>query len=448
MKRKAGALLLIFILVTAAARSENNFQLKTGDRVVFYGDNVSEVQFYDNVDEPQLYTTFVEVFALTRFPEKRFSFTNSAWGGDKVAGGWGGSIDLRLKRDVIAHKPTVLAIMLGMNDAKGLGYNPELLDTFARGYAHILSVVRKGLPGIRITLLEPSPYDDVTRPPTFGGGYNSVLMRYGAFIRDLGLHEGLTVVDMNSPLVEILRKAKAVGPELAQGIVPDRTLPGPAGQLILAETLLKAWNAPATVSSVEIDSAAKRVIRSSNCSVTGLRIANNLSWTQTDDALPFPINLTDPEIALVVRLSDFVQTLDYQPLKVTGLTAQHYLLKIDGEKIARFDGEQLDRGVDLALLDTPMQKQAWRVYRLTLERNDLYFGRWRQVQVARGVLYKEAVGKNLLNTPVEYLPPFQDDLPVLTRSALHALDDLMQDLVHAQYAAAQPKAHIYELIPE
>jgi hypothetical protein len=43
---------------------------------------------------------------------------------------------------------------------------------------HILQAARRPFRNLRVTLLEPSPYD-VTQEPQFPGGYNSVLVRYG-----------------------------------------------------------------------------------------------------------------------------------------------------------------------------------------------------------------------------------------------------------------------------
>src|SRR5213593_169719 len=88
------------------ARAEA-FYLKDGDRVVFYGDSITD---------QRLYTTFAETYVVTRFPKLDVSFVHSGWGGDRVTGGGGGPIDLRLRRDVFAYKPTVMTIMLGMND--------------------------------------------------------------------------------------------------------------------------------------------------------------------------------------------------------------------------------------------------------------------------------------------------------------------------------------------
>src|SRR5881628_820473 len=169
---KFASLVRTLCLVAFAAlqvRAES-FALKEGDRVVFYGDSITD---------QRLYTTFTETYVLTRFPKLDVSFVHSGWGGDRVTGGGGGPIDLRLRRDVFAYKPTVLTIMLGMNDGSYRAFDEAIFQTYATGSKRILDQVKAERPGIRITVIRPSPFDDVTQPPTFEGGYNAVLVKYG-----------------------------------------------------------------------------------------------------------------------------------------------------------------------------------------------------------------------------------------------------------------------------
>jgi hypothetical protein len=94
----AQRLLLAVCGMAGCALAQSPFHLRDGDRVIFYGDSITE---------PRLYTSFVETYAITRFPGYHFEFRNSAWGGDRVSGGRGGAIDVRLQRDVIAHRPAL-----------------------------------------------------------------------------------------------------------------------------------------------------------------------------------------------------------------------------------------------------------------------------------------------------------------------------------------------------
>ena len=297
---------------------------------------------------------------------------------------------------------------------------------YSEGYEHIIDSVEKALPGIRITVIQPSPYDDVTRAPDFAGGYNTVLIRYGQFVRDLGGRNGLTVADMNTPVAAMLEKAKATDPKLAQKIIPDRVHPEESGHLIMAEALLKAWNAPALVAAVEINAATKRVARAENAKVTDLNVGQRISWTETDGALPFPLphplDEVDKDFALAVNSSDFLEALDQEPLKISGLTGERYVLRIDGEEVGVFTKENLAEGVNLALAPTPMWKQASRVHDLTVKHNDLHYARWREVQ-----------------TPLQNLHVSGE------QAALDALDKLEAATVRLQRAMAQPEPRHYEL---
>ena len=404
------------LLLASAAPAQDKFELKDGDRVVFYGDSITD---------QRLYTTFVETYVVTRFPRLKVWFVHSGVGGDRVTGGWAGSIDVRLPRDVIAYKPTVMTIMLGMNDGSYRGWDDTIFKTYSTGYQHIIDTVERTLPGIRITVIQPSPYDDVTRPPNIGDGYNAVLVRYGQFVRQLGEREHLLVADLNSPVVSMLEKAKATDAELAKKIIEDRVHPGPGGHLVMAEALLKAWNALATVASVEIDAAAGRVARADNAKVTDLKLGSSLSWSETDGALPMPVEMEDKAVVLSVRSSDFIATLDQEPLKVTGLSAARYTLAIDGEKLGSFSKEQLEDGVNLATLPTPMARQAAKVHELTREHNNIHFARWRDVQISL------------------------KDYKLAGESAVvEALDTLEEQIVELQRATAKPQQQRYELTPE
>lgn len=404
---------MFVILLASACPAQSPFYLKDGDRVVFYGDSITA---------QRLYTVFTETYVVTRFPSLNVSFVHSGWGGDRVTGGGGGDIELRLKRDVFAYKPTVMTIMLGMNDGGYKAFDAGLFRTYSTGYRHIVDEAKSTLPGVRITAIEPSPFDDVTRAPNFEGGYNAVLRRYSQFIVDLGKEDKLTVANLNDPVVAALEKAKSLDADLSQRILPDRVHPGPSGHWVMAEALLKAWNAPAVVTDVEIDAADGRLAHAENTSVTELKKETGLAWTQLDNALPLPISFENKETALVIRSSDLIQALDQEELRITGLAPGHYTLKIDGDGVGTFSSDEFSAGVNIAILATPMLKQAKAVHELTLAHNDLHAARWHNLQV-----------------------PFQLDPLPDQELGIQTMDTLEAEIVQRQHAAALPKPHHYEL---
>jgi lysophospholipase L1-like esterase len=419
MLRRSCLVVALTALIAAPAFA-GEFYLKHGDRVVFYGDSITD---------QRLYTTFVETYTVTRFPGVDVTFVHSGWGGDRVTGGGGGRIHRRLKRDVFAYAPTVVTIMLGMNDGSYRAFDQKIFDTYAFGYKSLVEEILDDRPGVRLTLIQPSPFDDVTRPPTFEGGYNAVLVRYGEYVKELAQKEKVDVADLNTPVVEALKKANETDPEVAKKIIADRVHPGPAGQLLMAAALLKAWKAPELVADIElsVDGDQIKPVKQKNTTVmTTSARAGVYYWTVVDQALPMPIDLKDPVIALAMKSSDVIKELDQEPLKVTGLSSSEYLLKIDDQEIGRFSREKLAEGVNLAEYATPMAKQAADVHKLTLKHNDVHFLRWRQVQV-----------------PLEMLAEDQS-----MQSAVQGLDAIEADIVQRQRRIANPPPHRFELIPQ
>ncbi len=410
-------LLLALCSLPLAANAQNAapaFALRDGDRVTFYGDSITDQREY---------TEDVEEYVLTRFPSWKVSFHNAGVGGDKVSGGGAGPIDLRLDRDVFAWHPDVISIMLGMNDFYYRPDQPGIYSTYTDGYRHLVESLKKNDPGVRITLIEPSPYDDITRVSI---GNNSVLLKYSAFVAQLAQEQGAQVADFNTPVTDVLKAINAASPALAQQVIPDRVHPQQGGHWIMAESLLKSWQAPSLVTSVNIDAGSKPSAEAVNTSVTDLtrgkgKTTGKVSWTQTDKALPlpFPPPEVDPVLALVLKNSDVVTALDQETLQVRDLTAGSYDLLIDGRKIGNFTAAQLASGINLATMETPMLEQARLV---AFDTEKVNFIESQRFQIVRGTATPEQL------------------------ATAQALADAYPIGVARQRADAQPLTHHYELV--
>jgi hypothetical protein len=66
-----------------------------------------------------------------------------------------------------------------------------------------------------------------------------------------------------------------------------------------------------------------------------------------------PLDLRDEVMRRAIHSSDFLETLDRQILKVTGLKASLYQLEIDGMNLGRFRKDWLAAGTNLTELPTP-----------------------------------------------------------------------------------------------
>jgi lysophospholipase L1-like esterase len=397
----------------AAPAAPAPFALRDGDRVVFYGDSITQ---------DGAYALFVEEYVRTRFPTWDVRFYNAGVGGDTVRGGGAGPIDVRLARDVIALEPTVVTVMLGMNDGGYKRFDPTTLSAFADGYRAIAERLRRERPEARLTFIRSSPFDDVSRPPQFAPGYDDALRRLGCYVEQLGGQVKARVVDFRESVNAGLAAVVAKDPELAKQLVPDRVHPGPAGHLVMGATLLRAWSAPGLVSRVAIDAAAAKVAASERATITDLTAAGGgIAWSQKDESLPLPLNFDDATVDLAQKAGADLDSLDEQTLAVTGLAPGPYELKVDGRAVASATADELARGLNLARYNTPMRWQAFSVRWSAQAGHDL--------QVLRRGLLVDAA---------------KDPSAQSTADALAVRDDREQK---ARSGAATPKPHRFEVVP-
>jgi hypothetical protein len=326
-----------------------------------------------------------------------------------------------LQRDVFDARPTVVTIMLGMNDGYYRTSQPGIASTYEDGYRHIVDWLQKNLPQTRITLIQPSPYDDITREPMFPGGYNGVLLQYSSFLAQLSREKQTGLADLNTPVTGVLTSLNQQSHDLAQQFIPDRVHPAEGGHWIMAGALLKAWNAPAVVSSVALNASTAKVTTVTNATVSNLHAGKEgLTWTEIETALPlpFPPAEVDPVLALTLKVSDLVATLDQEVLIVSSLKAGKYDARIDDRLVGSFSADELAKGINLAVLDTPMLQQSRLLEHDTQKKNVLEEARFQ-----------------IINKSLE-----AESSPIA-----RALADALPGAVDRQRADAQPRSHRFEI---
>ena len=89
--------------------------------------------------------------------------------------------------------------------------------------------------------------------------------------------------------------------------------------------------------------------------------------------------------------------------------------------------EMKEAGINLAIMDTPMAKQASEVHKLTIQHNQIHFERWREVQVRLAKQTSEKISK-------------------ATKALLAAFDSEEAVVIAKQRSAAKPVKHQFELV--
>ena len=388
------------------------FFLRDGDTVVFYGDSITEQQMYGRD---------IETYVATRFPRMHVKFLNSGWSGDTVRGGGGGPIGTRLKRDVLPYKPTVVTILLGMNDGGYTTDTPQNYQAYTAGLTHIVDELMRQLPGVRLTLLTPSFFDYAAKdrqPPPAGQGfsfshpapdYNQTLIHYGDFVKRLAAQRHLVVADLNAPMLAATVAGRQTDPKFA--LSGDGVHPNEVGHLIMAAAVLTAWNAPATVADIPL-----RPDKS-------ITVTTPLPWPVPDAAKqafsvsPLPGSL------------DIFRVHSFESLSIRGVPPAIARFKkavmVDGQQIGTFTSLDLHNGLDLTQYPTlPENQQAQQVLALVNDR----IGRWHD-------FFKGKSGLAHAN-----------DVPADTELAALKADDASLDALRTQeQQAAQPKPHTFEM---
>jgi lysophospholipase L1-like esterase len=367
-----------FVCVPLKAQTKKPFFLHGGERIVFFGDSITQAG---------LYVDYVDAFLRTRFPDERFDVINRGISSETLSGT--SEIDhhpprpdahKRFSRDITPLKPDVLVSCFGMNDGN---YHPFSEELFARYKAGVERLIKRATEEAKTTLviMTPPPFDPYRGKPsdpdaTYWGykypylRYDDVIERYSRWLltfRD----KGFVVADVHTAINKILTERRK--DKVSFYLAGDGVHPTPTGHWLMAQTLLLAWHAPAEAGSVHIDAKTRKVIHGD---VSDLKIQNGtveLSWRT---ALPMPM---DPRWdAKCMALANVADRLNRHRLQVTSLATGRYRVLADGEAIGEFDSEQLAKGINLLdYADFPTIKRSLQVLALVQQRQRLLYGAWR-----------------------------------------------------------------------
>jgi len=350
-------------------KQEHDFALRDGDRVLFYGDSITE---------QRLYTTYVEHYVLTRYPERHITFINTGWGGDQVTRnecgpckGVGGLA--RIKRDVIDHHPTVVTLLFGMNDGRYYDFDEPTMKVYTDGLTAIIQEI-KAKTKARIYLMTPTVYDGARNTPwSHTTRYNDVLDRYSEAAKQIAAREQLPVIDLHAITVDALTRAKKDDPSYT--FLPDGVHPQEDGQLVMAAEILRAWGAPP--GGVEATASINTSMPQGNQPAAQTVAVNApLAWPE-----PLPSEKLRAVWPQIVELGAVT-------LRIKGLAPGAYKVGVDGGDVHDFTADELARGIALNQLSKKSREDSKALAEFIRKRADWFFMRWRQIEVPYATEYK------------------------------------------------------------
>ena len=336
--------------------------LQDGDSFVFLGDSITH---------QCLYTQYVEDFFYQRMPHIRLKFHNSGVGGARA---WDALA--RFDEDVAAYKPKYVSILLGMNDGTYQAFNQATFDAY---HQDMTAVVEKIVAtGATPLLMTPTMYDSRAsrlfprQGRTYSDGlltqYNSVLIYYGTWLREVAAENGYGFVDMWGPLNNLTIAARKTDPSFT--IIKDAVHPDAPGQAVMAVAMIDDLGMKAPLSNIRLQLYGKADPKatSNGGTVSDLkRTENGIEFMWLANGLPWVL---PDEAAVGVKLTNLGHKNSREGFEVHGLAAGRYELSIDGTVVGEFGSEQLSRHVELQANDkTPQYQQALKVAHLNRDRN-------------------------------------------------------------------------------
>ncbi len=199
------------------------FQLKTNDRVVFFGDTVVHAQ---------LFSKYVETFVRVRYPELKTRFFNSGQRNETAADGLA-----RLGRELGLTSPTVVVVAFGLYDPGGQPFDEGRLAEFRKNITGIAEGIKEL--GARIVLITP-PRPVVQQLRSLPDvDYVEVVGKYAQAIREVGASRQVPVIDWFGSTSELYKGSTPQPPRRRQ----DELLPKGLAHAVVAAQLLEHWQA-------------------------------------------------------------------------------------------------------------------------------------------------------------------------------------------------------------
>lgn len=329
-----------------------------GDRVAFLGNSITCGGHYHS---------YIWLYYMTRFPDQRIDIFNEGIGGDVAK-----QMYERMDK-VFEHNPTVVTLSFGMNDTGYMDYTDPANEatgrtnvaTACKDYEPIEALYKRH-PRVKKILISSSPYDETShfnKAPF--PGKNKLIEEIGDFLKQRADANQWGFVDLNRGMTDINQREQQL--DSAYTLCGrDRVHPSTDGHMVMAYLFLKAQGfTHKPVADIQINASNSVVDRAENCRITDLSASpEGVHFTYQAQALPYPIDSSHYENELhtqadALKVIPFMEEMNYEGLSVAGLTDGYYMLKIEGEIIARLTAGELKRGINLASYgNTPQYKQA------------------------------------------------------------------------------------------
>jgi len=318
--------------------------------------NIKRVLFLgDSITYAGQYVDYVEATWRLRFPDSQVEFLDLGLPSETVSGlsepGHAGGkfprpdLHERLDRVLAQIKPQLVIACYGMNDGIYHPLNDERLAAHQQGILKLrLKVEAAGAKIIHLTppVFDAQPIKDKTLPAGQAvyekpyEGYDEVLTRYSEWLLQQRAF-GWEVYDVHGPMLKALAARRSQNPEFTfakDGVHADAN-----GHWVMAQALLQGWKLEPDVETASVNASQRRILLGRVTELQVMKDVCSFNWA-TLMRLPFDPKWDAPTLAAAAGLAR-------REVKVVGLPAGNYLVKLDGAELLELSHKDLSKGFDL-----------------------------------------------------------------------------------------------------
>lgn len=209
------------------------------------GKNATIVCLGDSITEwPDGYVTILQNLISAGYPERNVHVINSGIGGHKAP-----DMLARLNRDVIAHRPQIVTINVGINDVwhgfrggnpardfpAGDGPNGVPIEVYEPTLAEIVDTLREATDAVIILLPPTIIGEDVDNPANVA---NARLQEYVAAMHRVAASRSTRIASTHEDFVDAIRAGKSVNPDFQ--LTTDGVHLNAVGNHVMALSVLSA----------------------------------------------------------------------------------------------------------------------------------------------------------------------------------------------------------------
>ena len=314
MNPRALGLWMIALGLAAALAADPKPEIRDGDRVVFWGDSITDKAYYPRT---------VENYYRGRFPRLKVEFYDLGWGGDTAVSA------KRMERDLPPLKPSLVLIALGMNDGEYAPFSERLAAAYLSGMNDLVALIRTRT-GARIVLMTPTPYETGVRADEAGksldGFYNDTLRRLSERLIAFGREKDIPVIDVNAMFSAAVARTKASVPDFRFTL--DSIHPNAAGQAILAACLLSGLGAEKNALELSIDGSGGKILQARGQEA---RIVSASAGSLIIERKPLAIPALAAGAPAAAGQAPWNDLPSRNILRVSGLPSPFYVLCLDDD---------------------------------------------------------------------------------------------------------------------